>query len=99
MRLPAILCLLLIAAMPAALAAPTCQDRSGMTMRCGAEGAMPVGWTAPDRDRHVPKANSRDIWEAAAAIILLFALIALLPDFDGSSDSDWDPKDDAGRRR
>jgi hypothetical protein len=74
---------LMMFAMPAAWSAPTCQDRSGMTTRCGTEGAMPVGWTAPEADRHLPEGNPRDIWEAAAGILLLFALIALLPEFDG----------------
>ena len=29
---------------PAAIAAPTCQDVHGGTIRCGTPGAMPVGW-------------------------------------------------------
>ena len=36
---------------PAAIAAPTCQDRNGDTIRCGTEGAMPVGWTLPAPER------------------------------------------------
>ena len=83
MRLVMASMLALIFTMPAAWCAPTCQDRSGMTIRCGTDGAMPVGWAAPEADRHVPEGRSRDIWEAAAGLILLFALIALLPEFDG----------------
>jgi hypothetical protein len=83
MRFAAVILFVLMFTMPAAWPAPTCQDRSGMTIRCGTEGAMPVGWIAPERDRHLPEGDSDDIWEAAAGIILLFALIALLPEFDG----------------
>ena len=77
----------------AAFAAPTCEDRLGQTVRCDAKSAMPVGWKAPEFDRIVPEAgNRRDMVIAAGAIILLLALIALLPDFGGGSDDDWEPK-------
>ena len=36
---------------PAAMAAPTCQDVNGGTIRCGTPGAMPVGWTLPFEQR------------------------------------------------
>ena len=77
-----------------ALAAPTCQDREGGTIRCGTPGAMPVGWTAPAEDAwryrlaH-PGPPLGDILEVVAGIALLFALIALLPRFDGRRDQDW----------
>ena len=89
MRVAIFLMLALICAAPA-MAAPTCQTRTGMTARCGAPGAMPVGWTAPEADRHIPAGNPEDLWEAVAGILLLFALIALLPEFDGSRSEDWE---------
>src|SRR5262249_31538461 len=36
---------------PQALAAPTCQTARGETIRCGTEGAMPVGWTLSAGER------------------------------------------------
>jgi hypothetical protein len=85
-----------------ALAAPTCQDRVGNTVRCGTATAMPVGWTAPVWDRQsVPSDKSEEL-KAVVFLLLLFALIALLPDFeqeqwDGSNSGKAprdDPKDD-----
>ena len=32
-------------------AAPTGQDRDGLTIRCGTQGAMPVGWSLPFEER------------------------------------------------
>jgi hypothetical protein len=84
-----VLMLALTLAGPAAWAAPTCQDRAGMTTRCGTEHAMPVGWTAPEADRNIPAGSVRDLWGAVGGILLLFALIALLPEFDGSQEEDW----------
>lgn len=89
--------LLLLFATPS-LAAPTCEGRQGQAMRCGAPGAMPLGWTAPAADRHVPAANGADLLEAVGFLVLLFALIALLPEFDGSRAEDWEPRDKDGRR-
>ena len=72
-----------------ALAAPTCEDRHGATVRCGVKDAMPVGWKAPAYDRVTPPAgNRRDMVIAAGAVLLLLALIALLPDFDGFGAAD-----------
>jgi hypothetical protein len=76
-----------------ALAAPTCEGQEGQAMRCGAPGAMPLGWTAPEENRRAPSADRRDVLEAAGLIVLLFALIALLPEFDGSRSEDWRPQD------
>jgi hypothetical protein len=79
-------------AAPAARAAPTCQDRNGETMRCGTPGAMPVGWTPPPRDRQSGPAPPTA--EVLLGLIYgvggLFALIALMPPFDGWSPGDWD---------
>ena len=57
---------------------------------------MPLGWTLPLADRlNRPPAGPPDptpieLGGVCAIIILLFALIALMPDFDG-----WSP--DAGK--
>jgi hypothetical protein len=58
---------------------------------------MPLGWTAPEADRHMAGADRHEAWMAAGIIVLLFALIALLPDFDGSQPKDWEP-DERERR-
>ena len=90
---------------PAARAAPTCDNRSGQTVRCGTPGAMPVGWAPSpaavfDRPPAPPDLSPA---EAAALIYILgafFALIALMPEFDGRRDSDWDEQEgDSPRRR
>jgi hypothetical protein len=83
-------------AAPAALAAPTCQNRVGDTVRCGTAGAMPVGWTLPDHERLERQASSPPGPTPAMLVGLicfvggLFALIALMPNFDGSRPGDWD---------
>ena len=82
---------------PPALAAPTCQTRNGDTIKCGAPGAMPVGWTVPEGERQlsqVPDPASVEPWTALAMLVLLFSLIALMPKFDGSRDGDWDVRSD-----
>ena len=78
-----------------ALAAPTCDNRNGDTVRCGTPGAMPVGWAPSPGDvlDHPATAPELSPAEAAALIYILcafFALIALMPEFDGRRDSDWD---------
>lgn len=77
-------------------AAPTCQDRSGMTIRCGVDGAMPVGWTLPagvgtarDTGRGAASDTSQ-MWKAAVLVALLLALFAAMPEFDGTADKDWE---------
>jgi hypothetical protein len=78
---------------PPAFAAPTCQTENGDTIKCGAPGAMPVGWTAPEENRQIsrlPGPASEELWTALAMLGLLFSLIALMPKFDGSRDADWD---------
>jgi hypothetical protein len=80
---------LLLAAAPGE-AAPTCLDRDGVTVRCGAPGAMPVGWepeggpAAPD----TPDPGPAQLAGLAAVIGGLFALLALMPEFDG-----WDGRE------
>ncbi len=78
-------------AAPAAIAAPTCQDRNGDTIRCGTEGAMPVGWTLPPEQRSRvlaarPPEPPADLFGLGLFLIGFFALLALMPDFDGK----WD---------
>jgi hypothetical protein len=82
---PVLLAFIMFAA-PAS-AAPTCQDRGGNTVRCGTESAMLVGWAAPEWDRHFAGADKGEIVKAVAMLLLLFVLIALLPDFQGGR---WD---------
>ncbi len=78
-------------AAPAAMAAPTCQDRTGDTVRCGTEGAMPVGWTLPDEQRARvlaarPAEPPPNLFGLGLFLIGFFALLVLMPDFDGQ----WD---------
>jgi hypothetical protein len=77
-------------------AAPTCQDRVGNTVRCGTASAMPVGWTAPVWDRNFVPADKHEELKAVVFLLLLFALIALLPDFEQEQ---WDEKDAEEKRR
>jgi hypothetical protein len=86
--------LLLVA--DAALSAPTCEDRNGLTIRCGTEGAMPVGWTLPpeersDRQKFRPAPASVDLLlELICTLGVFFSLMALLPEFDGQRAGEWD---------
>ncbi len=83
----------------AAFAAPTCQDKNGDTIKCGTPGAMPVGWTPSpqqllERELSRPMSPSANqLLELICAVGLLFALIALMPDFDGSRAGDWDEQE------
>ena len=85
---------MLVTAHPA-LAAPTCQDKDGLTIRCGTEGAMPVGWALPYEERKIrpPVPSPSELLLLIATLGLLFALIALLPDFDGRRNADWDAQE------
>ena len=82
----------LLAGAPA-LAGPTCQDRAGDTVRCGTESAMPVGWVLPATERLAQPASDGPAPGALAGLVLalggVFALIALMPDFQGRSGG-WD---------
>ena len=82
---------------PVAMAAPTCQDVKGDTLRCGTPGAMPVGWSPSpealwDRKLALPQGpDTNEVLKALGGIALLLALIALLPRFDGSpAGGGWD---------
>ncbi len=76
-------------------AAPTCLDRGGNTIRCSTPGAMPVGWKpAPEilLERELslpPNPGLDDLLKIALGLAAFFALIALLPDFDGH----WDGRE------
>lgn len=78
---------------PAALAGPSCVDRNGEMIRCATPGAMPVGWDLPPgqrRDRLAARADDPGAAKLIGLICFLggvFALIALLPDFEGRWDS------------
>ena len=85
---------------PAARAAPTCQDESGQTIRCGTVGAMPVGWTLPPGQRPaIPASGPAEPSPAELAALAciiggLTVLIALMPPFDGSrSGGGWDKQE------
>lgn len=79
----------------AANAAPTCQDENGGTIRCGTPGAMPVGWSLSVQqrlDRHIPGPaypTGNELLELACIMGIFFALMALMPEFDGSRTRDW----------
>jgi hypothetical protein len=84
----------LFLAAPAA-AAPICLNRAGDPVHCEAKGAMPLGWTLPPeeaarREQAQAHPSGRTIMKTMAILALFFALIALLPEFDGARDQDWD---------
>ena len=96
-----ILALALLLPAPA-LAAPICFNRAGDTVHCEVKGAMPIGWRLPPdeavrREMNQPHPTSRDILKVAAGLLLFFALIALLPEFDGARDQDWDKQEKQDR--
>jgi hypothetical protein len=80
---------------PAALAAPTCQDKNGETIRCGTPGAMPVGWTLSPQQRlelQVPKPKyptTNELLELIGVMGVFFTLLALMPEFDGQRTREW----------
>jgi hypothetical protein len=93
-----------LAGAPASMAAPTCQDRNGGTIRCGTEGAMPVGWTLPPEERPDPDTLPADpslntLLELFCAMGVFFGLMALLPDFDGWGAGDWERSKSKDSRR
>ena len=91
---------------PAVLAAPTCQNKDGDTVRCGTPGAMPVGWTLPPEQRLIlqrSKPTDSDmskLLETICVIGVFFALLALMPEFEGRRAGDWDEQegDDEARK-
>lgn len=96
--------LALISAAATASAAPTCQTAAGQTIRCGEPAAMPVGWRLPDEQRMAQRSredgpSATQIAGLIAFLAGFFGLIALMPDFDGASDRDWDAQEDDDRRQ
>ena len=91
----AVLATVMLLGIGPALAAPTCQDQHGLTIRCGTHGAMPVGWSLPFEERKVrPQSpTASQLLMLIGTLGLLFALIALLPEFDGTSSRDWDEQE------
>ena len=84
----------------AALAAPTCNDVGGHTVRCGTPGAMPVGWEpSPEvlaaREPEAPgDFTSTQMFGLVCFIGGLLALFALLPDFEDEKGGGWDRQED-----
>jgi hypothetical protein len=81
-----------------AMAAPICFTRAGDPVHCEARNAMPLGWRLPPdeaarREMEQPHPSARTILGAVAGLALFFALIALLPEFDGARDQDWDEQE------
>ena len=105
MRPPAISFALLLLLVAPAVAAPTCENLQGETVRCGTAGAMPVGWalSAQEREQLRPElANEPSLskWlQTLCALGVFFSLLALMPDFDGSRSEDWDSQEDESHRR
>ena len=90
---------------PAALAAPTCQNQNGETMKCGIQGAMPVGWALSpqqllDRQASRPTYPSvNQLLELVSVIGVFFALMALMPEFDGRRAGDWGEQEEDREER
>jgi hypothetical protein len=62
---------------------------------------MPVGWTLPAQQRPPshPAITPVQLMELISALGVLFALLALMPEFDGSRSDDWDREEDDQTRR
>jgi hypothetical protein len=80
----------------AAAAAPTCVDSAGQTVRCEAPAALPVGAIPePDadaaHDSEFPLPAPATLFGLVCVLGGLFALIGLMPDFDG-----WGPGEHEG---
>lgn len=86
------------------VAAPTCETQRGETVRCGAAGAMPVGWTPSAQEREqlrlqpTQEPGMMRLLQTLCALGVFFSLLALMPDFDGSRAEDWDRQEDESRQ-
>jgi hypothetical protein len=95
---------LCVAASPAA-AAPTCEDINGSAARCGAANAMPPEWRLSSDEYHLRQTaignvfDPHNVLDAIALIAGLLTIVALLPNFDGRADADWDEQEGDRRRR
>lgn len=82
-----------------ATAAPICQNRLGDWVHCDAFGAMPLGWKVSDEAytarvlSRTPPPERRELIALGVVLFSIFALIALLPEFDGSQGKDWQDGD------
>jgi hypothetical protein len=82
-----------------AAAGPTCENPGGDAVRCGSPGAMPLGWTVSAEQRRIhlarlpPDPTPLQLLGLAGLIASLFALIALMPDFEGWEATDRQPED------
>jgi hypothetical protein len=106
MAKPVVLLVLVLLFSTPAQAAPICFTRAGDTVHCDAKGAMPLGWRLPPdeaarREMNQPHPSASNILKVVAVLVLFFALIALMPEFDGARDQDWDAQEkrDPNRRK
>jgi hypothetical protein len=80
-----------------ASAAPTCLDAAGETVRCEAPDALPVDMSpaaaAAEREAAIPLPSAQTLFGLVCVLGGLFALIGLMPDFDG-----WGPGEHEDRR-
>ena len=96
--------LALLLASPA-VAAPTCENSRGDTVRCGTDGAMPVGWVLSAQERKQLRPELSDepgpvkLLQTLCVLGVFFSVLALMPDFDGSRSEDWDPQEEETHRR
>lgn len=77
-----------------AFAAPTCFSKNGNIASCRAPDAMPPDWTPSPKLRlewHTsqPEPTANELLGVALGLCLFLAMIALLPEFDGSRGADW----------
>ena len=97
--IPVVIASTLLLTAPTALASPTCKDADGDTIRCGTPGAMPVGWALSPQQRldrrlsRPPQPIMGDLFGLICVLGCFFALIALMPEFDGRAGSDWDKQE------
>jgi len=81
-----------------ASAAPVCENKYGDGARCGTPGAMPIGWALTPAQREywrpdTPMAPAK-LFGLISIVGGIFALIALMPDFDGRTGADWGKQED-----
>jgi hypothetical protein len=92
----------MVGSAPSASAGPICETRGGESVRCEDPRAMPLGWTLPldERFKHPdagpPEPTTLELSGVITLIFLFFALIALMPDFDGWTAGGSDKDDDDG---
>jgi hypothetical protein len=83
-----------------ALAPPRCDDLSGRAVRCGTAGAVLVGWKSSREMLAAQEAgapaelSSTQVFGLVCFIGGLFALFALLPDFEAGDGGGWDRQED-----